>query len=185
MARNLHADFKTEIAATTKQPILLFDLEFTSGTVYMWNGLGDLSYGGNTYSGTGHLLGVSQVTETADVQANGIKMTLSGIPSSLISSVLSDIATGDDAIVRLAFLDSSGSIVSDPYILFQGTMDVPIINEAADTSTIEISAESRLIDLKKPRIRRYTKGDQVQEYSGDVFFEFVPSLQNKDITWGR
>ena len=36
-----------------------------------------------------------------------------------------------------------------------------------------------------PRVRRYTLEDQKLNFPNDKGLEFIPSLQNKDITWGR
>ena len=61
-----------------------------------------------------------------------------------------------------------------------------IVTEQAETATITIQAENRLVDLERPRIRRYSDEDQKSDTANasDVGFEFVPSLQDKVITFG-
>ena len=60
-----------------------------------------------------------------------------------------------------------------------------IISEQAENSTIELKLENRLIALERSIERRYTDEDQKNLYAGDVGFEFIPDLQDKQITWGK
>ena len=59
------------------------------------------------------------------------------------------------------------------------------INDTGETLTISVSIESRLIDLERPRIWRYTSEDQKRVYPTDKGFDFVNDLQSKQIIWGR
>lgn len=184
MSRNLTNSAVTQITSAEVQPFLLFQGEFASGTVRAWSGIGDLIWNGFTWIGTGNLLNISAVQETADTSANGVTVNLSGIPSELISLALSDCRQGSAGFVYLGFLNN-GSVVSDPVLMFEGRLDIPAIEESGETATVVISYESRLIDLERPRETRYTNEDQQREFAGDLGFEFVPALQDKALTWGR
>jgi hypothetical protein len=46
---------------------------------------------------------------------------------------------------------------------------------------VTLSCESRLVDLERAEVRRYTDADQQGEHPGDRFFEFVPALQEAEI----
>jgi len=184
MSRNLSASVITELNAAEVQPFLLFQGEFISGTVRTWSGIGDLSWGGHTWTGTGTLLSISSVQETSDTSANGITASLSGIPSSLISLALSECSQGDLGYVYLGFIKNN-AIVSDPVLLFEGRLDIPAIEENGETAVVSISYESRLIDLDRPRESRYTNEDQQRAFPGDLGMEFVADLQDKSLTWGR
>ena len=63
-------------------------------------------------------------------------------------------------------------------------MDVMTIEDAGETASISLSAESRLIDLERARVRRFTDNDQQNQFSGDTSLRFVASLQDKEIAWG-
>ena len=63
-------------------------------------------------------------------------------------------------------------------------MDVMTIEDAGDTANISLSAESRLIDLERARVRRYTNNDQQNQFAGDTSLRFVADLQDKEIAWG-
>ncbi|HBN31649.1 MAG TPA: hypothetical protein DD416_10620, partial [Rhodobacteraceae bacterium] len=73
----------------------------------------------------------------------------------------------------------------DPVQAFSGRLDVPEIADDANTCTITISYESRLIDLNTARSWRYTHESQQSLYPGDRGFEYVTAIQDREITWGR
>jgi hypothetical protein len=184
MSRDLTTAVINQIDATELQPFLLFRGEFATGVVRAWSGIGDLSWDGQTWVGTGSLLQVSSIQEAAETVANGAAITLTGVPLELISLALNSVRQGRDGRIYLGFL-SNGSVVIDPVLVFQGKLDVPVIEEDGETASISIAYESRLIDLQKPRESRYTDQDQQRAYPGDLGMAFVPSLQEKTLNWGR
>jgi len=58
------------------------------------------------------------------------------------------------------------------------------IQESGNVANVNITGESRLIDLEIARERRYTSEDQKIDFPDDKGFEFVADLQNKEIVWG-
>ena len=76
-------------------------------------------------------------------------------------------------------------MVADPYLVFDGRMDVMTIDDSGSTATVSLSVESRLIDLERPRLRRYTPEDQKTNFPNDTGMDFVPTIQNVAIQWGR
>jgi hypothetical protein len=69
--------------------------------------------------------------------------------------------------------------------IFSGYMDQMNIEEGAETSRIGLSVESKLIDLERPRVFRYTDQNQKSRFPNDKGFEFVEDLQDKRFNWGR
>lgn len=186
MARDLTTALADAVQSGVVRPIVIAKIGTAGGDVRAWSGVGDLVFNGETYQGTGTLGGVSQVQESADLQANGVTFSLSGVPSELISTALGQMRQGMNAQLWFGALDTStGQLIADPYELFTGFTDVPSIDEGAETATISITAENRLLDLERARTRRYTKEDQAIDYPGDLGFDFVPSLQDKELIWGR
>ena len=64
-------------------------------------------------------------------------------------------------------------------------MDVMSIDEGTETVSINLSVESRLIDLEKPSNKRYTSEEQKAVYPDDLGLDFVVDLQDMPIAWGR
>lgn len=183
MARTLTIDMIAEIASGRVSPILLVEMNFVSGFVRVWSGIGDLSWGGYTWGGLGNLGGISPLEETTDFRANGVQLQLSGIPSAYLAIALGEQYQGRSAKIYLGMLDSAGLLIGDPVYLFNGKMDTMRIDEGGETSTISVQVESSAISLKVAKEWRYTHEDQQIEYPGDRGFEYVVGLQDKDITW--
>lgn len=183
MSRNLTNLVIAEVEATQLEPFLMFKGDFVDGEIHIWSGYGDIDWNGQTWTGAGTLLSVSNVMEDNEISAKGITVTMNGIPQEIISLILADCRQGADGLIYLGFL-SSGLVVNNPILIFEGKLDVPVIDEGAETSSISITYESRLIDLLRTRESRFTDEDQKRAFAGDLGCEFVVSLQDKNIKWG-
>ena len=183
MSRNLTTAVQNQLAASELQPFFAIKLAFDSGDVKLWTGYGDITVASETYTGGGQLLSISPIEETVEIAARGVNFALNGIDSSLVSVALTENYQGRSAKVYLGVI-SSGAVVSDPYLVFDGRMDVMTIEDVGDTASISLSAESRLIDLERSRVRRYTNSDQQNQFPGDTCLRFVADLQDKEIAWG-
>jgi hypothetical protein len=75
-------------------------------------------------------------------------------------------------------------VIADPYPLRRGRFDVAPIARDGETMTIRARYEDRLIDLERPRERRYTREDQQLRLAGDKGFDQVPELQDVQDVWG-
>lgn len=184
MGRDLTAGVSAELASEKVRWVMFYEGEFTSGFLRLWGGLGDKVWDGKTWSGAGNLLGMSEVTETAGIVSQRSTLSLSGIPSSLLSLVhQAKIDGGKPGNVWLGTLDASDAVIADPYLAFSGRLDVPEIALGGETCTIAITYESRLADLLRPRVFRYDHETQQIFYPGDRGFEYVASLQDQVLEW--
>ena len=184
MARGITSALNTEVNASELEPIFLVDLDFDGGSLYFWTGVTPLTWSGNEYIGGGNLIGISPISETSDVRAVGVGLSMSGLPASLISIALTEDYQGRPVKIRFGVM-SGGAVVADPYLIFDGRMDTMTIDDAGDSATINLAAESRLIDLERPRIRRYTPEDQKSDFPNDTGLDYVPVIQDVSIQWGR
>lgn len=194
MSRDLTPTVLNALDDAVVYPFFAVDLMFDSrsgtdvnndpieyGPLYMWSGYGDLTIGSKTYLGVGGLLSLSAVEETTEIEAKGASLTLSGIPSSYLSLAIKEPYQGREC--RIYF-----GMTSDPsaYVeIFSGELDQMNISEEGNTSTIAVTAENVLIKLERPVVRRFTNEDQKSRFSTDRGLEFVASLQDKEIFWGR
>lgn len=185
MARNITSAFVAASRAGTVLPFLLAEVWDADGALRLWTGYGDLEWDDETWIGTGDLCSISAIQETADLYAGGATFELAGAPESLVSIALGTMRQGLPAKIFLGFFDTSTlEIVADPALLFSGLTDVPEIEDSGEESRISISAENELIRLETPVYRRYTHEDQQIDYPGDKGFEYVPTLQDREINFG-
>ena len=173
----------TNFEADSLNPFIAIDLAFDSGNVRLWNGYGEITIGSDTYTGAGSLLAISSVEETGEIAARGVTMTLTGISSDLISVALSENYQNRSAKIYIGTISDTNTISS--YQLFGGRLDVMNIEEAGETATISVTAENRLIDLERPRSRRFTSEDQKSLYPNDLGLDYVNDLQDKTLDWGK
>ena len=189
MSRTLTNGMTAVTTADVVRPAYFVRMVFDSGespnVLNIWNGIGDLAYGGNTYTGTGDLLSISQITETSDIQATGINVSLTGVKTSFIAIAKDHEYQGRPLTVSLGAFDASGDLIADPVIVFSGFMDTMTISESGANSTISIAVENKLIAFERTKVRRYTAEDQKIDHPTDKGFEFVTAIVQKEIIWGR
>jgi len=164
-------------------PFFAVELLFDSAPIRMWTGQGEATIDGNTYIGAGQLLSISSVEETSEIAVKGADIVLSGINSEVISLALQ--STYQGRVCNIYFGPASGNTFTSLTQIFSGYMDEMNISEGPDTGTIELKVENKLIDLERARVARYTSGYQKSRYPNDLGLDFVESLQNKDVPWGR
>ena len=185
MSRVLSNAMKEMAVAKVVRPIFLVRMVFDSSQLNIWSGVGDISFDSVTYTGLGDLLSISDIKETSDISATGINVSLSGVKSSLIAIAKDQEYQGRELSVRLGAFNESGSLIADPVIIFSGFMDTMTIAEAGTYSTISIAVENKLVAFERSKVRRYTAEDQKIDHPTDKGFEFVTSIVQKQIIWGR
>ena len=181
--RSLHADFLAAAALDTIYPRILVDSGFSGGTLYTWTGLGDLSYGGHTYTGVGDLMGISDIQESTDLRISEVTLYLSAAKSAYKLLALTEVESKNVVTIRLALFTSAGALVSNPESIFVGYMDSLAVLEGRDTTTLQLTCVSRLAGMRQVKERRYTHEDQKQLYSTDTAFKHTVNAV-KDTKWG-
>ena len=182
--RGMTAAMDTAMTAVVKHPILLVKFIFDSADLNLWSGVGEITFNGDVYTGTGALGGISAVEETEQTKAAGLVFSITGIPSSFISTALGEDYQGRTAKLWFGAMDAAGGLVVDPELLFVGRMDVMTIDEDGETATIKVSVENLLVALESTSERRYTPEDQKLDFPDDTGFDQVVALQDVTVTWG-
>lgn len=177
---NLPFGYLTALAEAHVTWFALLQLDLDSGTQYLASTPFDVPYGGNTYVGAQGIGTIDPVTETAD-GAQGLAFTLSGVPVWAIASVLTEPLQGRAVTLRVAVVTGAGAIV-DP-VVWQGALDVPVIEDDGATATVRITAEHALLGWQTPSGRLFSNEQQQLDYSGDKFFEFASDLADATIVW--
>jgi len=190
MSRDISAALASALDNDVLKPFFAVEMLFDGNKVLrIWTGIGVLSYQNNDWAGVGSLLKMSTIQETSDLSINGVSLTLSGVPASILSLALGEEYQG--RICNIFFgvkIDSTSPLLFDVPILtniFSGYMDQMNISEDVETSTIQLEVENKLLDLERPRIARFTSAYQKSIFPNDKGLDYVESLQDKDVIWGR
>lgn len=189
MARGFTAAFETELSAGVIKPRILWEGDFGSAVglpIRLWTGQTDITFGGNNYLGNGWLHDVSPIKETTKAEATGARVTLTGVPTELISLVLQNsLEQGASGKIWIGFLNSSDALIANPHLIFEGGFDYPTIQDSGETAEISIHYESRLVALRRPKIHRYTDEGQKAFHQDDIGFEYVAFLKDWSGFWGQ
>ena len=208
MSRDINPNFVSALSLPEVSVFYAIELFFDTATLRFWSGLGEITFNGDVYTGSGAMIQISSVDETIDVSARGATLTLSGLPSELLSLAIQEPYQGRKCNIYYGALDANKTLMltedgenlvtesgrridlsfgeaSAMAQIFSGYMDRMDIDESGETSTIGLYVESRLIDLKRARIKRYTSENQKAKFPNDKGFDFVEDLQQKKFTWGR
>src|SRR5882762_6009719 len=108
MARNLTSGVITQLTSGHVKLAFFIQAHFTSGTVYLWNGLGNITWNSQTWSGVGSLVTISAVSESNDMSAKNLVLTLSSIPSTLLNQCLGEVRQNNLVQVWFGFIASDG-----------------------------------------------------------------------------
>jgi len=113
--------------------VILTNANGTDVSILMTDYNVDLTISGKTYLASGHLLGISEISTSNDLQINDVTVSLSGIDGTKISEVLSYNYIDRELHITRAFLNSSDNIYVDPVKVFVGRINSPTIKDRKST----------------------------------------------------
>jgi hypothetical protein len=146
----------------------------TSAMTIAWNG--------NDWAGAGSLGAIDEVKDGTGEVA-GLRFSLSGVPTTLLSVALQEPIRNKPCTVWLGVLDPATHAVLDALQIWAGTLDTMPITQQGDTCTISVTAEHPGVNFARPKPLRYTDADQQRLYPGDTCLRFVVSQANHQDTW--
>ena len=206
MTRTLPTSVIDALDDNVVYPFFAIELNFDGADVLrLWTGIGTLNVQGLDWTGAGTLLNVSSIEETTEIAAKGATLSLTGIPSEVVSLALSTPYQGRTCKIYFGLFKASKIIKEDSSFLlledgskiyledlnagfteiFSGYMDQMDIEELPETSTIHLKVENKLVDLERARVARYSSSYQKSIYPTDFGLDLVESIQDKEIVWGR
>ena len=187
MARGLTSAVKTELATGNIAPVLLIEFGFST-PVYLTNASFDItssiSGSSRTYLSNGHLKSVGGINETSKPSKNSLSIGLSAVDTTYVGIALNENIINDNVYIYRGFLDANLSLISDPFLLFYGTIDEYKIADNTDTASLILTVTSHWGNFGKTSGRVTTDNSQQRFFSGDKGMEFS-ALTVKDIRWGR
>jgi len=187
MARGLSTAVKNELATGNINPVILVKIAFAT-PVYLTNCSFDLvssvSGSSETYSSSGHLKGITNVSETNSPTKNTLALSLSGVDQTYVAIALNENIINKEVKVWRGFLDDSNALISDPFLLFYGTIDDFKINDTTTTANLVLTISSHWGQFEKTSGRQTSSNSQQRFFSGDLGMEFT-ALTVRDIKWGR
>ena len=118
------------LSALQRNPLPLAVLVFMDLTapLYLNSSSIDLTWAGNTYSGTLGLGAIGAVQDTP-AETRGLEFTLSGVPSSAIALALTEAIQGRAVTVSLAIFNPDTYAIEDVSLAWSGRLDTMAIED--------------------------------------------------------
>lgn len=171
---------RTTIIATEFQPFYAVELDLDSGPLRVWTGYGDITIGGNVFSGVGALLAVEGIEEVSDLSVKSARVSLNGLQADVLSAAFTEPVQYRTATIYFGLRDQGIANA-----IFGGQVNTVDISDDGSSGIISVSIDSIYITLDRVRPRRYTSESQKSRYSSDTFFNWVTKLQDQQVVWGQ
>lgn len=196
MPRSLSSGVLAAIASNVVSLAIFAEIAFADNTFYVFSGVNSITPAGppalststfpygETFTGLGWLAKLSGVPQTTKVQAQNVTISLSGIPSNLVSEAVAQVRVTGTITIWLGFFNpSTGALINDPVQIYVGGLDVPSISDGGDTSVISITCENPLLSLNLAPSGLFDDADQQIRFPGDLGLSFVTALANLELFW--
>lgn len=184
----LSPEAKAALASPVVHLAVLAELEFSTGVERYWSGYSPLDYEGETWVATGNFGKVDPIESSEDFHANGLKLTLGGLPGDVLRAVR--VLKANEYKARparfiLAVMDETFQTVihAIPRYYFMDILDYSY--DAASGASVTMSLETEVRYGSRKSIRRHSDQDQKSEFPDDRAFEFVSYINSGvEVKWG-
>lgn len=184
----LFSPFSDEMVSLLSQPrvtaAVAVRIQFGSGPVCVHSGTGALVIDGHVYQGVGSLGRLDEVKESPTTSPTQVKMTLSGLDMSLLSSTLNEQCVGRTAEILVVAFDNDTLAVRACNLLFKGRVSSTGAKAGKDSS-LQYTVSNVFEDWQRPWPERYTDESHQMRYPGDRIFRYVAQMSERSIYWGN
>lgn len=148
----------------------------TSNWTFVW--------GGVTYIGAGGLGSISAVTDKPG-ELQGITLSLTGGDPANLALALddADVVQGVACTIRTAIIETATYTVLDAPVEWSGYLDTMAIAEDGSSAIINVTAESKGVDLLRGNPWFYADPDQRVVNPTDASFSYVVDQIDKPVVW--
>jgi hypothetical protein len=179
-------------AALAADRALIFgavEILLPGASIRLLDGSGTVTIGGNVYSGQdatfGTLSAVSPLSDGSGDQSPAINLSIIPPGNAAAATLASAAMQGSLVSLYLGAIDpATGLVIPDPYLVFLGEVDVPILRSGKDGRTLEyevVSVMERLFSDDEGQ--RLADGFHQSVWPGETGFFDVTGIENT-IYWG-
>jgi hypothetical protein len=175
-------------------------MDFVSGALRSWNGIGDLAtttltaptYGSGgaptlyaeTWMGTGDILKVSDVDAAAGFYAATMQVSLNGLlveQDEFLRNAFKHETEykGRRIVYKAQFLADDWQPLDHAFALWAGIMSDLVLEKDVVSRTLSLQCETSFVTRSRARNVYYTDQDQQARFPGDKGLRFVPAASDK------
>lgn len=154
-------------------------LDHSQGELFLWDGIGEFVFGGNTYRGVGGLGQIGGVSDSLDVQNHEVLCTLNGV--SLPALLETDTSIENRAAqIAVLWIEENGTVIASETV-FVGTGDVLRLKMDTENKQLTAKLKAPLAEWRAPPLAFYTDAEQQRRYPGDTGFSTVKGLEGATV----
>lgn len=144
----------------------------------------NISYGGNNYQASSHILSIGDAQETGGVKVNSMDITFSAVEQTFVSLFLTSNHINVRVLIERAVLDDNDDVIGDPIAFFDGRIVSFDIEDSGNDSEIIVEIASHWQDFDKVQNRKTNSKSQNFWFPDDKGFEYAASTIT-NLKWGR
>lgn len=157
--------------------------QFGNGPMRVWQGVGELSAGGETWIGSAGTVEIKDIQVEQGFIANKIEITLSGVDAQflVLAEESKEHVQNRPITVYLQAFGEDWQTIGSPVALWAGLMDRMSFEASVNAAKITLSCETVFATRNRPRASYFTDADQKERSPGDRGLEFIAVLQDRNV----
>lgn len=180
-----------EIAKSTVRIATLAEFQFRANTMNLWNGIGDVPYGGKTWQGLGGFGSVDGFPNLHGTDSAVVTAKLSAVDATVLALAANskeDVA-GRPAYFWFQLLDENWAPVGALIPAFAGIMQrikierTPADEQSGGVRVAGLEIENLFAARGRSGAGRYTDTDQQYRFPGDPFCGYVSDQKSRTVIW--
>ena len=182
----LDANQQTELEKPVTRVVYFVELQLSTGTQRISAFNQPITWGGNTWSGFGQLVNMSQVQEEEGSEAKNINLTIVAAESSWLALAIGPVEEyrGRPVKIYMCPLDTSFQLVGTPVQVWRGTMDTVVVSiDENGEGGVNVKCETSAFSLKRRPVFRVNAAQQKQKYPTDTGFDYLTDLIANPQLW--
>lgn len=181
--RTLGSPLTTALSSDVVRPRYIAEIDFPSGISRVWTGIGDMSWGGNTYLGAGNVIGISETEHSSGLEATTMQVVLNGVNAANRSDIFTVNYQNRPVDIWLAFFDENENMIGDPVATRNGFITkADFIDDEDGNQSIIVTISDEMEDVRTENIYRYTDAAQAIIDPTDTFFSSPPD-EAGEVIW--
>lgn len=164
---------------------LLFYCDHPSGAVRYWSRTGNLSYGGQTWTGVGILGRISGAVRSSDLSINEVTFELRGVPPTATQMLSGMVRNRSAKVWRGAIAPRGTQKIVDDAPVIDALLDYQTlsVDPKAGTATIRLVGQQGFYTLDRAQDLAWSDQQQVSEFEGDTGLSLLHTLVNRESNW--
>lgn len=163
--------------------VLLAEFDFPSGFVRLNSSDRNFTHNGQTFTGLGHLAGLENIKDSGNLVPEKLEFKLS-FDQALITTAQTENFHRRPMTLWLGLLDENYQFVETPEEIWGGYMENMPIRAEKNVAVLALTCQNELVMWDETAGWLYSDEHQQLHVAGDVFFNQVATLPNKEIRWG-